>query len=287
MEIRVVFVSQAPIPEELVAQVPGSGARKDLEGGYGHAVSIMCDHADPTGLRNRLRKASGDVSVAVITGPLATQPAKLVLCDVDSTFTSTEGVDMLAEYVGREEEVAAITQQAMHGHLEFAESLRMRVAAIKGVPTSAFEAVGERMALSPGAEELVAAARAAGAKVGLTSGGFTQLVAPLAERNGLDYFSANQLGTEILDGVEVLNGQVVGKVVDRAQKERDLEEFADTFGVELPLAVTIGDGANDLDMLAAAGLGVAYCAKPATEEGADVSLRFARLDAVIPLAFDR
>ena len=287
METRVVFVSPTPILGELVALVPDPGERTMQEASYGHSISVMCDHPDPDALRDELRQASGGVTVAVITGPLATQPARLILCDVDSTFTTTEAIDLMAELIGKGAEVAAITESAMRGEIDFAESLRQRVSLVEGLPTSVFEQVGDAMTLSPGAEALVRAAHSVGARVGLTSGGFTQLVAPLAARHSMDFFNANELGTVVADGVETLTGKVVGPIVDRQQKARDLQRFAAEHDVEAALTVAVGDGANDLDMLTAAGLGIAYCAKPVTAEAADVAVGFPRLDAIIPIALDR
>ncbi|TRY18397.1 phosphoserine phosphatase SerB [Tessaracoccus rhinocerotis] len=247
----------------------------------------MCDHPDPSALRAELRAAAGDVAVAVITGPLATQPARLVLCDVDSTFTTTEAVDLLAAHAGSGPQVAEITERAMRGELDFEASLRARVATLRGLPTTVFDVVGPAMTLSPGALEMVAAAHAIGALVGVTSGGFTQLVGPMAAEAGLDFHNANVLETEVVDGVEVLTGNVTGTVVDRAQKARDLASFAAAHGVDPALTVSVGDGANDLDMLDAAALGIAYCAKPITAERADVAVAFPRLDAIVPIALQR
>ncbi|MEO7588067.1 MAG: phosphoserine phosphatase SerB, partial [Arachnia sp.] len=227
------------------------------------------------------------VAVGVITGPLATAPAGLILLDVDSTFTTTEAVDLLAEYAGAGAQVAAITERAMRGELDFTESLRERVAALAGLPISVLAEVGPRMTLSPGAEDLVTAAHAAGAVVGVTSGGFTQLVRPMAERHGLDFHNANELGTHVVDGEERLTGTVVGPIVDRDQKARDLARFTAAHGVDPDLTVAVGDGANDLAMLGAAALGVAYCAKPVTASQADVAIGFPRLDAVAAFALLR
>lgn len=287
MLTRVVFVSPTPILEELVALVPDPDGREITEGSYGQAIHILCDHPDPAALRRRLRRAADKVAVAVITGPLATRPAGLVLCDVDSTFTTTEALDMLAEHAGHGDEVAAITERAMHGELDFAESLRLRVALVAGLPTSFLEPVRQAMTLSPGATELVTAVHAAGSRIALTSGGFTQLIDPMAHRLGIDFVSANVFEMERRGGDEVLTGRVVGTVVDRAQKARDLARFAAEAGVDPALTVAVGDGANDLDMISAAGLGVAYCAKPVTAAHADAEVAFPRLDAVIPLALDR
>lgn len=287
MEARVVFVSPTPILEELVALVPDPGDRLVTVGSYGHAIHVMCDHPEPDSLRRILRAAADGVTSAVITGPLATRPAGLVLCDVDSTFTTTEGLDLVARRAGRFDDVAKITERAMLGDMEFSESLRLRVAAVAGVPTRLLDDVRAEIRLSPGALELVSAAHAVGARVALTSGGFHELIDPVANEAGVDFVNANRFGTRMQDGVEVLSGEVLGDIVDRAQKARDLLRFAQAAGVDPALTVAAGDGANDLDMLAAAGLGVAYLAKPRTAAAADVSVGFSRLDALVPLALER
>jgi len=287
MQIRVVSVSPQPIPESFLSLLPPRDQRLEQTTDYGHVVSVLFEHDDPDGLRRELRAAAGEVAVAVITGPLATSPAGLILLDVDSTFTTTEAVDLLAEYAGAGDRVAAITERAMRGEMDFTESLQKRVAALAGLPTSVLEEVGPRMTLAPGAEALVAMAHASGAHIGVTSGGFTQLVLPMAERHGLDFSNANELGTHVVDGVERLTGEVVGPIVDRDQKARDLARFAAEHGVDPLLTVAVGDGANDLAMLASAGLGIAYCAKPVTAAEADVAINFPRLDAVIAFALTR
>lgn len=249
---------------------------------YGHRAAWLEDVGDPAALRDELR-AGSDASVAVITGPLATEPARLILSDVDSTLTTTEAIDLLASHAGRGEQVAAVTERAMRGELDFEESLRERVAALAGLPESVFDEVAPQMTLSPGAEDLIRTAHEHGCLVGVTSGGFRQLVGPLAERLGLDFWNAIQL--EVRDGL--LTGGVEGPVVDKEQKIRDLHRFADQAGVPLSHTVAVGDGANDLGMLGAAGLGIAYCAKPVTAAAADVALTFPRLDAVAGFALER
>ncbi len=287
MQIRVVSVSPAPIPERFLALLPSRDQRLEQTTDYGHVVSVLFEHDSPEALRQGLRAAAGEAAVAVITGPLATSPAGLILLDVDSTFTTTEAVDLLAGYAGAGDTVAAITERAMRGELDFAESLRERVSTLAGLPLSVMAEVGPRMTLSPGAEALVQVAHAAGTLVGVTSGGFSQLVGPMAERHGLDFWNANDLGTQVVDGVERLTGKVVGPIVDRDQKSRDLARFAAEHGVDPLLTVAVGDGANDLAMLASAGLGIAYCAKPVTAAEADVAIDFPRLDAVTAFALVR
>jgi len=287
--IRVTLVSpDAPVPHSLLAMVDRATTAPRMTGGrleYGHVAQVLASCDDPDGLRVALRREAGAVAVAVVGEPLASAPARLLLLDVDSTLTTTEAIDLLAEHAGAARRVAAITERAMRGELDFAASLKERVATLAGLPTTILDEVAPLMTLSPGAENLIAAAKAAGAKIGVTSGGFTHLVAPLATRLGLDFFNANLLETEVADGTEQLTGRVTGIVVDRRQKAKDLRRFAAEHAVDLALTVAVGDGANDLDMLAAAGLGIAYCAKPVTAEAADVAVAFPRLDAVAPLAF--
>ena len=206
---------------------------------FGHVARAVVETDDPEQLRLRLLEVA---SGGVVAGPLAEQPARLVMMDVDSTLTTTEAIDLLAEHAGTGELVASITERAMRGELDFAESLRERVATLQGLPVRVFDEVLPRITLSPGARELVAALHEAGVLVGVTSGGFTALVAPLAEELGLDFFNANEL--EIRD--RALTGRVIGTVVDRDQKARDLTRFAATSQVPLEHAVAVGDGANDL-----------------------------------------
>lgn len=279
------MAAPGPIPASLVALVPKPEFMLTDQTSYGQRISILTSHDEPEALATALKAFAGDVAVGVISGPLALKKAQLLLMDVDSTLTTTEAVDLLAHHAGVGPKVAEITERAMRGELDFAASLAERVATLGGLPTSVFEEVGAAMSLSPGAESLIATAQSVGAKVGVTSGGFTQLVAPLAERLGLDFYNANELETVVTDGEERLTGQCIGTLVDRDQKARDLLRFAHDHGIDPALTVAVGDGANDLAMFDAAGLSVAYCAKPITAAKADVSLSFPRLDAVAPFAF--
>lgn len=245
---------------------------------FGYSAQQVLETDDPEALR--LELLGHGLSGGVITGPLAEAPAQLVLMDVDSTLTTTEAVDLLAAHAGTGLQVAAITERTMRGELDFEASLRERVGTLAGLPERILDEVYPRMTLSAGARGLIATLHDAGLKVGVTSGGFTPLVARLADELNLDFFNAN--GLEIRDGA--LTGRLVGPVVDRAQKARDLARFAASAGVPVELAVAVGDGANDLGMLAAAGLGVAYCAKPMPAAQADAVITFPRLDAVARLA---
>ncbi|WP_129337792.1 phosphoserine phosphatase SerB [Cellulomonas endophytica] len=199
--------------------------------------------------------------------------------DVDSTLITAEVVELLAERAGTREAVAAVTERAMRGEIDFAASLHARVATLAGVPTAVLADVLAEVRLSPGAVELVEGCARRGWPLGLVSGGFEEVVAPLAARLGLTRYRANRL--EQAGGR--LTGRVLGAVVDRAAKAVALREWAAELGVPMDRTVAIGDGANDLDMIEAAGLGVAWRAKPLVVERADVSLT-GRLDEVLALA---
>lgn len=213
----------------------------------------------------------------LVTGWLATHPPKLVVCDVDATFAVEESIDMLAELAGAGDQVAEITRRAMHGEIEFAEALGLRVKTLKGLRVGALEEVRQQIHYSPGAYDLVRALHAAGAKVALVSGGFIEIVGKLGEAAGVDFTAANTLE---VDG-DVLTGRTVGAIVDRAAKAHHLRTFAEQIGATVDQAVAIGDGANDLDMMAVAGLGIAYCAKPTAASQADATISFPRLDAAL------
>ncbi|WP_232514746.1 phosphoserine phosphatase SerB [Cellulomonas sp. CW35] len=199
--------------------------------------------------------------------------------DVDSTLITGEVIEMLAEHAGSAELVTQITERAMRGELDFAASLHERVATLAGLPVSVLDDVRAQMRLSPGARELVAAVQERGWAVGLVSGGFVELVTPLAASLGISLVRANRL--EVGDGR--LTGRVTGAVVDRAAKAVALRDYAASVGVDLAATVAIGDGANDLDMLATAGFGIAYNAKPVVAQQADATIE-GRLDAALTLA---
>ena len=209
-------------------------------------------------------------------GALATQPPGLLVSDVDSTLTRTEAIDLLAQCAGRADEVADVTARAMAGEMDFTESLRARVGCLAGLPVGAVEEARSAIVVTPGAKELIAAAHEAGATVGLVSGGFTSMVEPLAAELGADHAVANEL--EVADGH--LTGRLTGEIVDRAAKASWLRRWAAQATVEAERVIAIGDGANDLDMFDAAGLAIAFCAKPVAVEAARNTVSFERLDAV-------
>ena len=206
-------------------------------------------------------------------------PRRLVVMDVDSTLITQEVIELIAAHAGTQDLVAAVTERAMRGELDFAESLRERVATLAGVPVTALDEVRRTTTFTPGARELVAECHRRGWVVALVSGGFTEVVAPLAAELGITLFRANHL--EVVDGV--LTGRTTGQVVDRAYKAQTLRELAEQEGVAIEHTVAIGDGANDLDMIAAAGIGIAFAAKPVVREQAPYSVDGPRLDAVLEI----
>lgn len=203
----------------------------------------------------------------------------LVVLDADSTLIRNEVIELLADEAGRRAEVQAATEAAMRGEVDFAASLRSRVAALEGVPVSAFERVRGRIEPTPGVRELTAAVHERGGVVGVVSGGFHEILDDIAPRLGVDRWRANRL--ELADGA--LSGRVDGEIVDGAAKASSLQEWASELGVPAHATIAIGDGANDLPMMAVAGLGLAFNAKPAVREAASLVIGPQDLAAVIPL----
>ncbi len=221
--------------------------------------------------------AGGEVDLAVERVGLARRAKRLVVFDVDSTLVQGEVIELLAERAGCGAEVRAITEAAMRGELDFTQSLRRRVALLAGLPASVLAEVTSALELTAGARTTVRTLKRLGFRCGAVSGGFTQVVRPVAEDLGLDFCTANEL--EIREGK--LTGQVIGPVVDRSGKADALRRAAEHFGVPLAQCVAVGDGANDIDMLSAAGLGVAFNAKPALREVADTAINQPFLDIVL------
>ncbi|MRG58450.1 phosphoserine phosphatase SerB [Agromyces sp. CFH 90414] len=203
----------------------------------------------------------------------------LVVLDADSTLIREEAIELLADEAGSLEHVAAVTERAMRGELDFAASLRERVATLRGVDIAVLPRVRERMTPTPGIEALVRGVHAAGGRVGVVSGGFHELLDPLAERLGLDFCRANRLA---VDG-DRLTGEVEGPIIDADAKAAALAEWAEASGIPLASTVAVGDGANDLRMLARAALGVAFCAKPIVRAEADLAIDRPDLSSVLPL----
>ncbi|WP_406637394.1 phosphoserine phosphatase SerB [Amycolatopsis sp. WGS_07] len=230
-------------------------------------------------LRSMLADAASEanVDVAVERAGITRRAKRLVVFDVDSTLVQGEVIEMLGAYAGVEEQVREITEAAMRGELNFAESLERRVSLLAGLPASVMDDVAAKLELTPGARTTVRTLKRMGFRCGVVSGGFTQVIDHLVEDLGLDFAAANEL--EVVDGK--LTGRVVGDIVDRAGKATALRRFAGEYGIPLGACVAVGDGANDIDMLAAAGMGVAFNAKPALREVADTALSHPYLDAVL------
>ena len=245
------------------------------------AFELVVSGGEPLALRAALAGVSAEHRVDIALQPLdlGRRAKRLVMMDVDSTLIQGEVIEMLAAAAGpdAEREVAALTTRAMAGELDFETSLRARVALLKGLPVSALDEVRSRVDLAPGAKTLVRTLKRLGHQVGVVSGGFSHVVDELARQLDLDFARSNEL--EVVDGV--LTGVVLGEVIDRAGKAAALVEFAELAGVPLAQTVAVGDGANDLDMLAAAGLGIAYNAKSVVREAADASVTVPYLDAVL------
>ncbi|PRA13951.1 phosphoserine phosphatase SerB [Arthrobacter sp. MYb211] len=254
---------------------------------------VRIENADSTALRIAAQEAfdayvatgalaAADACVTVVDSALTDAPRMLLLMDVDSTLIKQEVIELLAAHAGREEEVAAVTEAAMRGELDFAQSLIQRVATLKDLPETVLSEVIARVVYSDGARELVQRFHAAGHLVGVVSGGFQQILDPLAAELKLDHALANTLG--ITAGL--LDGTVHGQIVDRAMKEKMLRAWAAEHGIGMEATIAAGDGANDLDMVNAAGLGVAFNAKPALREQAGARIDFGRLDVIADLVLD-
>ncbi len=243
------------------------------------AFEFRISGGDPTTLRGVLLDAAAAhlVDVAVQPERLERRVKRLVVLDVDSTLIRDEVIELIADEVGRGDEVAAITARAMAGELDFEASLRARVALLAGTEVAALDRAAARVRLTPGARTLVGTLKRLGYTVAVVSGGFDHIVDPIAAELGIDHAVANRL--EIVDGR--LSGALVGPILDRAGKARELRRIADLERVPLEQTVAIGDGANDLDMIAAAGLGVAFNAKPVVRAAADTSVNVPRLDAIL------
>jgi phosphoserine phosphatase len=241
-------------------------------------IEMHVSGADPDGLRTALAAEAAEqhVDVAVQRGGLARRTKRLIVMDVDSTLIQGEVIELLAEYAGRAEQVAEITEAAMRGELDFEGSLRERVAMLQGLDESVLTEVRRSVEFSPGVRTLVRTLKRLDYKFAIVSGGFTQITDALAADLGIDYAAANVLEIE----AGKLTGRLVGPIIDRPGKATALERFAAEAGVPLSQTVAIGDGANDLDMLAVAGLGIAYNAKPVVRQAADTALNVPYMDTI-------
>lgn len=243
------------------------------------SLELMVSGAKSVRLRAALSTVASQsgVDIAVEKAGLLRRSKRLIVLDVDSTLIQGEVIDLLAAKAGRGAQVAEITAAAMAGDMDFGESLRARVAVLAGLPVSALDQVVDELVLTPGARTLVRTLKAMGYRCGIVSGGFTQITDRLVARLDLDFSAANTL--EIVEGQ--LTGRLVGKVLDRAGKAEALKGIAAEFAIPLSQTVAVGDGANDIDMLATAGLGIAFNAKPVVREQAHAALNQPYLDAIL------
>src|SRR5215472_11212691 len=278
-----------PLTPGVIAAIAGriaaSGANIDKIGRLARrpvtCIEFEVSGANAEELRTILARESATlgVDVAVQRGGLDRRAMRLVVMDVDSTLLTGEVIDMLAERSGATAECAALTEAAMRGDIDFADALRRRAALLAGLDASVLAELPGKLCLAPGARTLVRTLNRLGYRCGVVSGGFTQVTDWLTAELDLDYAAANTL--EIADGK--LTGRITGQLIDRPGKERMLRQFAARAGVPLSQAVAVGDGANDIDMIAAAGLGIAFNAKPAVRSAADTSVSVPHLDAILYL----
>jgi phosphoserine phosphatase len=284
-----VTVLGSPLRPESVAAVAGriaaSGANIDrinrLASDPVTCVELDVSGAEPAALRAALAQVAADsrVDVAVQPAGLHRRAMRLIVMDVDSTLIQDEVIDLLAQQAGCAHEVAKVTESAMRGELDFAASLRERVALLAGLDAAVLDQVRASLRLTPGARTLVRTLQRLGYKTGIVSGGFTAVIEPLAQHLGIDYVAANTL--EVADGR--LTGRVLDPVIDRDGKTAALRRFAQAAGVPLAQTVAVGEGANDLGMIGAAGLGVAFNAKPVVRDAADTAVNVPYLDTILYL----
>ena len=283
MDGRLVLTAQTPIATDIVARAVS--LLNNLAQGVESPVSVS-EYAIKIPFSNAvdLPKGAGDfvgdaqVDVNVISSDQIAP--KLFVADMDSTMIGQECIDELADYAGVKAKISEITEAAMQGKLDFEASLRARVALLQGLDVSVLQqCFDERIAPNLGALELLTQLGDAGIRRVLVSGGFTFFASRIAGHLGFDRFEANEF-----DVVEnKLTGKLNGKIVDRAFKATVLNAECDQLGIDAKSVIAIGDGANDLDMINAAGIGIAYKAKPALEAQADIILRYSRLDALIDI----
>lgn len=277
VELRDVAVRRTDGTASTVQAVRWSVTLDDADDSFGSQL-IEALFEDAVGILAETNGGPENVTSTVLPvqhRPTAASGAALLM-DVDSTLIDQEVIELLAAHAGRERDVAAVTERAMRGELDFAASLHERVATLAGLPESVLESAGEAITLTQGARQLTRVFRRRDWPVHVVSGGFSQVLAPLADELGLSGYRANDLGIV----QHQLDGTVVGAVVDRAAKKEYLAEHSARHGLVPENVVAVGDGANDLDMVRAAGVGVAFCAKPALAAEADLVISHRSLELV-------
>jgi len=241
----------------------------------GKAADILFD-GDPLAVRPALQAMTGGIDV--IVQPLATREKKLLVADMDSTMITIECIDELADYAGIKAQIAEVTERAMRGELDFAEALRGRVALLRDLDEAMIDRCrAERVKIMPGAKALVQTMAARGGRTILVSGGFTRFADPVGAEIGFQRIVANIL--DIADGR--LSGTVADPIVDSARKQAELEQALGELAIPAALSMAVGDGANDIPMIEAAGLGVAYHAKEKTRAAANAEIRYGDLSALL------
>ncbi len=245
------------------------------------ALELLVSHVGVDAIKKPLAVIANttEVDIGVQAGGLHRRAKKLIVLDVDSTLIQQEVIELLANHAGVGTQVKEITDRAMNGELDFAQALTERVKLLADLPASIIDDVREEITLTPGARTLIRTLKKLHHKVGIVSGGFAEVITPIAEELGIDFIAANHL--EVLNGK--LTGQTTGQIIDRAGKANALRQFAELADVDLADTVAIGDGANDLDMIALAGLGIAFNAKPVVRASADTSVTTPYLDSVLYL----
>jgi len=245
------------------------------------AIELLVSNVVVDNIKKSLAEVANTtaIDIGVQSGGLQRRAKKLVVLDVDSTLIQQEVIELLAEHAGVGPKVKQITDRAMNGEIDFAQALQERVELLTGLSEKIIDEVRSQITLTPGARTLIRTLKKLHHKVGIVSGGFTEVITPIAQELGIDFIAANHL--EIRDGK--LTGKTKGEIIDRAGKANALRQFAALADVDLVDTVAIGDGANDLDMIALAGLGIAFNAKPVLRASADTSVNTPYLDSVLYL----